>query len=72
MNDPLLARAKMETSGQQSMVTTPVKPESYHAYSLHSALRLRLTFAAQIGNESGKAGEVLKLAAVFPTADNEF
>ena len=26
--------------------------------SLHSALRLRLTFAAQIGNDSGKAGEL--------------
>ena len=51
-----------------------------------SVLRLRLPVSARLGNEgvslnyhacvlcaeSGKAGEVLKLAAVFPTADNEF
>ena len=57
---------------------------SYHIDSLHLALRLRLTFAAQIGNEpvtasyhacsgaeSGKTGEASKSAAVFTPVDND-
>ena len=51
VNYQLLARAEMETSGQQSLVTTPAKSGSYHAYSLHSALRLRLTASTRLGNE---------------------
>lgn len=59
---------------------------SYHIDSLHLALRLRLTFAAQIGTEpirraaryhvcsgaeSGKTGEASKSAAVFTPVDND-
>ena len=59
---------------------------SYHIDSLHLALRLRLTFAAQIGiepirraaryhaysgAESGKTGEASKSAAVFTPVDND-
>ena len=41
-----------------------VRSTKYHIYSLHSALRFRLTFAAQIGNEPMRQGI---MRALVPT-----
>ena len=45
------------------------KPGRYHIYSLYSALRLRLSASARLGNDSGKVGELSKVTAVFPPVD---